>query len=93
MSGDPTPPAMVTVRLFAGLRERAGWAERVLPLEPGLTATPTPAALWRRLGLNDAGSAALPATVRVAVNQVFAAADQPLGPGDEVAFLPPISGG
>ncbi len=91
MSAAPVPT--VTVRLFAGLRERAGWAEQVLPLEPERAAAPTPAALWRRLGLNDAGSDALPATMRVAVNQVFAAADQPLQPGDEVAFLPPISGG
>jgi molybdopterin converting factor small subunit len=31
--------------------------------------------------------------VRVAVNQAFSALDQPLKSGDEVAFLPPISGG
>jgi molybdopterin converting factor small subunit len=31
--------------------------------------------------------------VRVAVNQQFASLDAPLQPGDELAFLPPISGG
>lgn len=31
--------------------------------------------------------------VRVAINQQFADADTPLHPGDELAFLPPISGG
>ena len=36
---------------------------------------------------------ALPSGVRVAINQAFAAADTPLTDGDELAFLPPISGG
>jgi molybdopterin converting factor small subunit len=31
--------------------------------------------------------------VRVAINQRFASADTPLANGDELAFLPPISGG
>lgn len=32
-------------------------------------------------------------TYRVAVNQVFATAEQPVRPGDEVALIPPVSGG
>ncbi|MFM8673593.1 MAG: MoaD/ThiS family protein [Vulcanococcus sp.] len=32
-------------------------------------------------------------TTRVAINQQFAGADSPLNGGDELAFLPPISGG
>ncbi|MEY2643451.1 MAG: hypothetical protein RLZZ611_100, partial [Cyanobacteriota bacterium] len=48
----------------------------------------TPAQIWAALGL----PAAL-GSVRVAINQRFAAADTPLHPGDELAFLPPISGG
>ncbi|WP_311133951.1 MULTISPECIES: MoaD/ThiS family protein [Synechococcales] len=80
--------ASITVRLFAALRERAGWAERQVVLPVGAPA-PTPASLWRQLGLGDT----LPAQVRVAVNQVFASADQRLEAGAEVAFLPPISGG
>jgi molybdopterin converting factor small subunit len=35
----------------------------------------------------------LPQSVRVAVNQVFADGDQVLSDGDEVAYLPAISGG
>ncbi len=81
------------VRLFAALRERAGWDERLVPLE----ARPTsPADLWKRLGLENGpatGSGEIPPTVRVAVNQAFAAPDSPLSPGDEVAFLPPVTGG
>jgi molybdopterin synthase sulfur carrier subunit len=87
--------APVRVRLFAALRERAGWAERSLPLEPH-GAPPTPAALWRQLALGDdppEQAGAIPATIRVAINHAFAAPDTPLRPGDEVAFLPPITGG
>lgn len=85
------------VRLFASLRERAGWGERLLQLDLRPDAQPTTAAaLWRQLALaagpeDDGGE--LPATVRVAINQAFAAPDSPLAPGDEVAFLPPITGG
>jgi molybdopterin synthase sulfur carrier subunit len=31
--------------------------------------------------------------VRIAINQQFATADTPVQAGDELAFLPPISGG
>ena len=91
-TGQPTAsleePA-IEIRLFAGLRERAGWGERRLPLPA--EAPLTPAALWLQLELG--GGAALPATVRVAINQAFASPHQPLVAGDELAFLPPISGG
>ena len=139
---------MVKVRLFAGLRERAGWGERLVGVADGPA---TPLLLWRQLRLAEAWSDAseqvaapageplhppvarghqaneaiaprvareaaaeagerrpdpvgvspnpeaagdgLPDGVRVAVNQAFAAADTLLADGDELAFLPPISGG
>lgn len=80
-------PATITVRLFAGLREQAGWGERAVPLGRGAA---NAAELWERLGL---GPVPLPPTLRVAINQRFASPDEPLRPGDELAFLPPISGG
>jgi molybdopterin synthase sulfur carrier subunit len=89
----PDLATVVRVRLFAALRERAGWGDRQIPLEAGLTSA---ADLWRRLALEDspvADASGLPPSIRVAINQAFAAPDTPLRPGDEVAFLPPITGG
>ena len=77
-------PAAVRVRLFAGLREAAGWSEQEWPI----TAASTAAQVWDQLGIGVDR-----ASVRIAENQSFAADDQPLQPGDELAFLPPISGG
>jgi molybdopterin converting factor small subunit len=44
-------------------------------------------------GCHPEAAGALPTGVRVAVNQAFAGADTSLADGDELAFLPPISGG
>ena len=92
-----TESLTLRVRLFAGLREAAGWSERTV-LAPGGT---SPLRLWQQLELAGAwpggaglrGGAGLPDGLRVAINQAFAAADTPLADGDELAFLPPISGG
>ena len=90
----PPPGAWIRlqVRLFAGLREAMGWGERVVSAPAGAT----PAAVWQQLGLAEAGQCAdptPPATIRVAINQRFATAETALADGDELAFLPPISGG
>jgi molybdopterin synthase sulfur carrier subunit len=95
----PVPAASVRVRLFASLRDQAGWSERSVNVGAGAT----PLAVWRQLalagvaGVAAAGAgpaeSALPSGVRVAINQQFAAADAPLAAGDELAFLPPITGG
>lgn len=78
--------ATIEVLLFAALREQAGWARRRLPLKEPCT----PLQCWKDLQL---GGDTLPTEIRVAINQRFAAADTPLIAGDELAFLPPISGG
>ena len=80
---DPNTP--IRIRLFAGLREQAGWSER--QCRPP-QATANPAQIWAQLQLPGD-----PGLVRVAINHQFAALDTPLQPGDELAFLPPISGG
>lgn len=73
------------VLLFASLRQRAGWSERQLALPAG--GTVSAGEIWQQLGLGEQ------AGLRVAINQRFAPAEQALQPGDELAFLPPISGG
>ena len=88
MAVSSDPASQVRVRLFAGLREAMGWSEQLVELAPA--AGTTPEQLWRQLGLQPANP---PAGVRVAINQQFAAWDANLVAGDELAFLPPISGG
>lgn len=74
----------VRVRLFAGLRERAGVRERALALGDDATAADVWPAL--ELGLEPPGLA-------VAVNRVYADRTVALRDGDEVALIPPVSGG
>jgi MoaE-MoaD fusion protein len=74
----------VTVRLFAGLRERAGTGERQLELAEGALAGD----LWAQLDLGDE-----PAGLLYAVNKEYAEHDRTLADGDEVALIPPVSGG
>ncbi len=80
---------ILRVRLFGELRERAGWGERAL----GGCHTPTPGQLWETIAAELGEQPVLPNRIRVAVNQQFAEPNVVLRDGDEVAFLPPISGG
>jgi molybdopterin converting factor subunit 1 len=74
----------VTVRLFAALRERAGAGRRELELPQGATAADVFAAL--DLGPEPPGLA-------YAVNREYAERSAVLSDGDEVALIPPVSGG
>jgi molybdopterin synthase catalytic subunit len=71
----------VTVRLFAGLRERAGWSQREID------ATRV-GDVWAQLDLGEE-----PAGLLYAVNKEYAPVDQELADGDVVALIPPVSGG
>ncbi len=78
---------------FAWLRDRAGMSEYEVAPPPGVT---TVGALIDWLAARDERQAEVFAdrsVVRFAVNQDFAEADTPVGPGDEVAFFPPVTGG
>lgn len=75
----------VTVRLFASLRERAGASELTLDLPDGASVAD---ALAELRGVAPEG---LPLVM--AVNREYAPADQVLDPGDELALIPPVSGG
>ena len=87
--GDRKPPGTlarmkVDVRLFAGLRELAGAKAIEIALPEGSVAGD----VWPALGLGDEPSGLL-----VAVNKSYATRDAVLADGDEVALIPPVSGG
>jgi molybdopterin synthase catalytic subunit/molybdopterin converting factor small subunit len=74
----------VTVRLFAGLRERAGYGERTLELPDGSAVGD----VWTALDLGDE-----PAGLLFARNREYAPRESKLEDEDEVALIPPVSGG
>lgn len=74
----------VRVRLFAGLRERAGTGRRELELPDGATVGD----VWSALALGDE-----PAGLLYARNREYVPRDAALADGDEVAVIPPVSGG
>jgi molybdopterin synthase catalytic subunit len=80
----------VEVRLFAILRERAGRDAIEIELEEGATVAEALATLAGEAPLADALES-MP--VRMAVNRDYADPDTRLGAGDELALIPPISGG
>jgi molybdopterin synthase catalytic subunit len=80
----------VSVRLFAILRERAGRDSVEIDLPEGATV----ADAFERLAATP-GLAELVARMplRMAVNREYASEGAPIAPGDELAVIPPISGG
>jgi MoaE-MoaD fusion protein len=79
----------LTVRLFAMLRERAGADSVEIELPEGATAEDALAALRAAPGLDELDRLPL----RLAVNREYADPGQALTPGDELAAVPPVSGG
>jgi molybdopterin converting factor subunit 1 len=80
----------VTVRLFAILRERAGSDSIEIDLPEGATVADAFAQLAAAPGLGELIDSR---SLRMAVNREYAAATTSIGPGDELALIPPISGG
>ena len=79
----------VTVRLFAGLRDIAGSSEFRIDLPENATA----GSLWDSLATKHSELAKYRDVISTAVNEDYAKLDCTLSDGDEVAFLPPVSGG
>lgn len=75
----------IHVKYFAGIRDRMGRADDDIDAD-GLK---TVADVWARV----AGDEPLPRTVRVAVNLEYADLKHQVKDGDEIAFLPPVTGG
>lgn len=79
----------VTVRLFARLRDIAGSGELVRDVPEGATMR----TLWDELATDFPDLRAYAPAVSGALNAEYTAMTAPLHDGDEVAFLPPVSGG
>ena len=79
----------VTVRLFARLRDIAGAGELARELPAGATIGD----LWRQLAGEFPEFAGYERSISSAINADYARMDQAIGDGDEIAFLPPVSGG
>ncbi len=82
----------ITLRFFAGLRERLGRSEEALQLPPNLRTVgevrgflSARGGVWGALGEDS--------SLRMACNQVMCGADTPLTEACEVAFFPPVTGG
>ena len=79
----------VRIRLFARLRELAGAAELTRQVPDQATASDA----WQALTAEFPAMADYGRSVSCAVNEEYARLTAPLRDGDEVAFLPPVSGG
>ena len=86
-------PGAIRVLYFAWLRDRLGTSQETLTPPPEVA---TVAALRDWIAARSprhAAGFAQGTLIRCAVNQHLAGPEQPVRPGDEVAFFPPVTGG
>ena len=79
----------VRVRFFAALREAAGQSEQTLDLPAGARV----AEAWSALVAQHVALAPHGANLAAAVNRRYVAREETLAEGDELVFVPPVSGG
>jgi molybdopterin converting factor subunit 1 len=79
----------ISIRYFAGHRDITGRSDELLELAPGATI----GGLWDLLVARYPQLAGYSGRVLYAVNQEFGTLTTELHDGDEVAFVPPVSGG
>jgi molybdopterin converting factor subunit 1 len=79
----------VTVKMFATLRQQAGWSEKTVDVPEGTTV----GQLLEQLGQSQAGLDLSGRALYAAVNQEYAQVDRVLQTGDTLALFPPVSGG
>ncbi len=75
--------------LFGAAADRAGTRQTEVPMNDGATL----AELWPVLADQHPGLAPMRDTLAFAVNGEYARMEDAVSPGDEVAVLPPVSGG
>ncbi len=80
---------MIKVLLFGAAADRAGTRETELPVDEGVTL----AEIWPLLAGRHPDLAPMRDTLAFAINGEYARGDARVSPGDEVAVLPPVSGG
>ncbi len=80
---------MIRVLLFGAAADRAGTRETELPVDEGVTL----AEIWPLLAGRHPDLAPMHDTLAFAINGEYARGDAGVSPGDEVAVLPPVSGG
>ncbi len=80
---------LVRVRLFAILRERAGWRERDLELPGGASIEDA----WQVMLADSPQLGSSRDSVRFARNRKYAAVEEILSDGDELVLIPPVAGG
>jgi molybdopterin synthase catalytic subunit len=79
----------ITVRYFAGHRDITGRSEEQVEIEPGATV----GSLWEHMVGRYPALAGYSGKLLYAVNEEFSTLATELKDGDEVAFVPPVSGG
>jgi molybdopterin synthase catalytic subunit len=84
-----TRPAAIRVRLFAMQRELVGARELTLEVPDGASVED----VWAALVERHPGLAPGRPAMRFARNGTYVDATEPVGDGDEVAVIPPVSGG
>lgn len=83
----------MTLLYFAWVRQKIGRSEESLALPEGVATVADLAAWLAGRGSGYADAFADPGRLRAAVNQDHVPFDTRLGPDDEVAFFPPVTGG
>jgi len=80
----------LTVKLFATLKEKPEASQLVLDIEQE---QPTVQDLLSQIIVQKPSLASSMKSILVAVNHEFAFSEQILGPNDDIAIFPPVSGG
>ncbi|QYJ15520.1 hypothetical protein Rxycam_01344 [Rubrobacter xylanophilus DSM 9941] len=79
----------VRVLFFGAAADRAGVREVEIPAAEGVTL----GELWAALARRHPNLSPMRESLAFAVNGEYASEEDPVRPGDEVAVLPPVSGG